>query len=285
MTRSDAGDPPVRAAATVIVVRSAADGGMEVLLVQRHGRSGFAADAWVFPGGVVDPADATLPPRCWAGIDPAGLIERFGTGRDRVLALHVAAVRETFEEAGLLLATHLDGSPVDLSDTRTREVRLALADRSDPADFGGWLAAQDLVLELGALELWGRWITPRTEPKRYDTYFFVARAPEGQIARHDAVETTGRCWLTPRAAIDRAAAGLLHLVYPTMKNLEELAGSATPDELMHRAAARPTIRTVEPHVVQGADGRPRILHPDDPEFPGRGDTGSRDRGAMSRGEG
>src|SRR3712207_1203169 len=90
-------------AATVILARDAAEGGLEVFMVRRHGRSGFAASAWVFPGGTVDAADRTLGPDRWRGIAPAAMAERFRLAPDGVLGVHVAAARELFEEAGVLL--------------------------------------------------------------------------------------------------------------------------------------------------------------------------------------
>lgn len=214
MTSSSGGAVAARDAATVMVVRPGSGHDVEVLLLRRHARSGFAADAWVFPGGAVDPADGALPRQRWTGIEPA-----------------------------------------------------ALGDRSHPLDFGGWLANEGIVLDLGALELWGRWITPTSEPRRYDTAFFVAHAPDGQVAEHDRIETTGQRWLSPRDALDRAADGSLRLMYPTATTLQEMAGLASPDALLHHAATRPAMRAVLPHVETGPGGQPRILHPDDSGFP------------------
>lgn len=157
----------LRMAATVILVRDGEDGS-EVCLLRRHRRSGFAADAWVFPGGVVDDADRRLERRLWDGIEPHRLTQRFGLSADLVLGLHVAAVRETWEEAGVLLARgragHPDGAPGPAARTDLRR----------------WLHDRGLVLDLGALEYWSRWVTPRAEPRRYDACFFLAAAPPGQ---------------------------------------------------------------------------------------------------------
>jgi 8-oxo-dGTP pyrophosphatase MutT (NUDIX family) len=243
----------VRDAATVIVLRDRA-GGPEALMVRRHGKSGFAADAWVFPGGVIDPADAELPPDRWDGIDPGVLSARFGDPAGLVLARHVAAVRETFEEAGILLARHRDGSEVDLDDPEVQSLR------------NDWRIPADLVLDLGALTYWSRWITPRIEPKRYDTSFFLARAPEGQVADHDRVEITDQRWSTPAAALAAHRADELHMIYPTIRNLEEMTGKASVDELVAYAEGRPQIPRVIPHFAQTAEGW-RVLHPDDPGFP------------------
>lgn len=263
---------PIRDAATVIVLRDGA-AGPEALLLQRHARSGFAADAWVFPGGVLDSEDRALDPRRWRGLDLESLAPRFNATADRVLGLHVAAVRETFEESGLLLATHRDGRPVDAAALEVTAMRTRLADRGDPAgaaEFNAWLADRDLVLELGRLTYWARWITPVWERRRYDTRFFLARAPEGQVAAFDDVEVTGQHWITPRAALDKARDGELHMIYPTIKNLEDVAGACgeagSIDEAFSCAAERDIV-TVLPHFERTADGGFRVSHPGDPEYP------------------
>jgi 8-oxo-dGTP pyrophosphatase MutT (NUDIX family) len=264
---------PIRDAATVVVLRDGA-GCAEALLLRRHARSGFAADAWVFPGGVVDEHDELLPAERWRGIDPATLAARFNATPQRTLALHVAAVRETFEESGLLLATHPDGAAVDLASPEVSAMRAQLADREHPAgaaEFNSWLADQRLVLELGRLEYWARWITPTWEKRRYDTRFFLARAPEGQVAAFDDVETTGQRWIAPPAAVAAAAAGELHIIYPTVKNLEELAvacgDEGEAESAMAYAARRERVPVVLPHFERTEDRGFRVLHPDDPGYP------------------
>lgn len=261
----------LRHAATVVVLRPGASGA-EVLMVRRHGRSGFAADAWVFPGGVVDQPDRSLPEACWRGIDPEALAPRFRATPDLVLGLHVAAVRETFEEAGLLLATTAAGEPIDLLDPEVVALRRAIAARDDPADaavFRAWLERRGLVLDLGALEYWSHWITPRFEPKRFDTRFFLARAPHGQIAEHDRVEITDQVWITPRAALEAAEDKRMLLIYPTINNLEQMveAGGPDPDDLVAAAAAREHVPTVLPHFEELPDGGWKVVHPGDPGFP------------------
>lgn len=267
-------DPPVpiRDAATVIVLRQG-EGGAEALLLRRHGRSGFAADAWVFPGGVLDAADSALPPAQWRGIDTAELAPRFHADPARTLGLHVAAARETFEESGLLLATHADGSPLDAESPEVTALRVRLADRDDPCggeEFNAWLRERGLILELGRLAYWARWITPTWERRRYDTRFFLARAPEGQVAAFDDVEVTDQLWLTPGEALEQAASGALHMIYPTIKNLEELAeacgGQASVDAAFSYAASR-EVQTVLPHFERTDDGGFRVLHPGEPGYP------------------
>jgi 8-oxo-dGTP pyrophosphatase MutT (NUDIX family) len=263
--------PAPRDAATVIVVRDGA-AGPEVLLLRRHARSGFAADAWVFPGGTVDDGDCGLPPERWDGIEPAALAPRFSEPADLVLGLHVAAVRETFEEAGLLLARHRDGRTPDLTATAYVELRRRLGDRTTAVDWGAWLAEEDLILDLGCLTYHSRWITPIQEPRRYDTAFFLARAPEGQIADHDRVETTEQRWVTPDAALTAHRAGELFMIFPTIRTLEALTGAGSVDELVERAAAQPEIPHIQPHIEIEGD-RFRILVPGDEGYPtGEGGT-------------
>lgn len=263
----------VRDAATVILLREApGEGPPEVLLLRRHARSGFAATAWVFPGGTVDPADLRLPPAYWDGLDPAAAAPVVGRDPEVTLGLFVAAVRETFEEAGLLLARHADGRAVDLHDPEVVRLRRTLAERPRQTEvavaFDAWVVETGLVLDLGALTPLSRWITPQQEPRRYDTIFFLARAPGGQIAAHDQVETTESRWLTAADALSAHAEGEFRLVYPTIHTLEELAGFSDTPTLLSAAVARERLRPLQPHLVVDERGKVTgILHPDDPHFP------------------
>lgn len=264
---ADAATP--RDAATVIVLRDAVDG-FEVFMLRRHSRSGFAADMWVFPGGVVDPADGALPPHRWTGLDPEQHTARFGMDGQMVLAFHVAAARETFEEAGLLLARHPDGTAPDLNDPALLHLRQDLADRTKKVNFGAWLEEQDLVLDLSGLTYHSHWVTPAVEPRRYDTRFFIARVPPDQVARYDRMETTDQQWVAPSAALDAMNRGEMKLIYPTIKTLAALAEFDSIDAVVAAADAQPSIRRIQPHAELDDDGRfVRVLHPDDPEFPTR----------------
>lgn len=261
-------DQTVRDAATVVVLRDAPDGQAEVLLLRRHGRSGFAANAWVFPGGVVDEPDGALAERFWSGIDPPALAGRFDATAERVLAYHVAAVRETFEEAGVLFARSRDGAPPDLDDPDLLQLRRDLADRTKAVDFAAWLEQRDLVLDLADLTYLAWWMTPKAEPRRYDARFFAARLPQGQTAGHDRLEITDQRWIKPAAALEELAAGRLPMIFPTIKTLEDLARFTTAEEVLEHARSLPAIRRLLPHAVLDDEGRlVRILHPDDPEYP------------------
>ncbi len=265
-------------ASTIVLLRDAAAGaddggdgtddagacGIEVLLLERHIESDFAGGALVFPGGKVDPADRDLAPERWEGADPARWREALGAATDEdALGLLVAAVRETFEEADVMLARR-DGRPVtdeDLASRSFAEARARLSRRGEPFDWRDWLAEEDLVLDLGALALWSWWVTPKGQHKRFDTRFFVATLPPGQSAAHDDVEMTSLRWSTPQAALEAQAAGTTTVIYPTRKNLEALCGHATAAEAWH-AADRGEVeqRRIEPEIVE-VDGRIMVQHP------------------------
>lgn len=267
MTAALPPDPaPLRDSATVMLLRPVRGGPPELLLLRRHARSGFAASAWVFPGGVVDAADRTLDPAHWEGVDLAAMAPVVGQEPEGTLGLYVAAVRETFEEAGLLLARKADGGAVDLTDPQVVALRDALAARSArPGDFAGWLVSSGIVLDLGLLTPFSRWRTPAQEPKRYDTIFFLARAPQGQVAGADLVETTESRWVPAAQAL---AADDLPLIYPTIRTLEELASFDSTEALLTAAAGRRELRPVQPHIEVDGEGRyVRILHPDEPDYP------------------
>lgn len=263
---------PAVDAATILLLRDAgaggADGGHgtgpEVLLLERHIESDFAGGALVFPGGKVDASDRAMPARRWTGRDPAAWRAILGADRDEdALGLLVAAVRETFEEARVLLATRR-GRPVtdtDLASASFVEARRRLSSRDEAFDWTSWLAEEDLVLDLGALAPWAWWVTPKGQHKRFDTRFFVACLPEEQSAAHDHVEMTALRWTRPRAALEEQRAGRVTVIYPTRKNLEALAGHASAQAAWRSAEAGDVdLRRVEPTVVV-VDGEVMVQHP------------------------
>ena len=235
----------MRDAATVVVLR-AGPRGLEALMLRRHAGNGFAPGTWVFPGGAVGQADRALPPERRGGIDPEALRERFALPAERVVGMHVAAVRETFEEAGLLFARHEDGAPAQVADDA------AAGRTAAPGAFGSWLAERGLVLDPGALTYWSRWVTPAGSPGRYDTCFFLARVVAGQVADHDRTGTTAQRWMTPVEALGED----LRLVLPTACTLEGLSGFADPDQASAYGPARREVRRNESRPDPGSDGRP-----------------------------
>lgn len=244
---------------------------LEVLLLERSLNSDFVGGALVFPGGKVDPLDGTLDPARWQGPDPATELASLGVADGtQALGLRVAAVRETFEEAGVLLARHEDGAPVTAAELATVdavEARAALIDRGPVADWFAWLERRQLVLDLDALALWSWWVTPEGIHRRFDTRFFVAALPAEQadVAAHDEVEITDVLWSTPAAALAAHAAGEAMVIFPTRCNLTDL--DAHPSAAAAVAAARDgrcdtsrilprTLRIDGVMVVQHPDGRP-----------------------------
>jgi 8-oxo-dGTP pyrophosphatase MutT (NUDIX family) len=235
----------VQPAATVMLVRDAGERGgpFEVLMLRRHPESVFAADAWVFPGGRVDPGDAAATPIGGGPSDAeASAALSLPSGG---LSFWVAAARECFEEAGILLARHRSienrggGEWLDTT-TELRATRFARHRRdvhSGAVSLGAVLEAEGLVLDLSGVHYVSHWITPpgRTA-RRFDTRFFVAEAPPGQVASFDTAETVESVWTTPAEALARGSEGEIQLLVPTIANLKALARFPSAAELV--AAAR-----------------------------------------------
>lgn len=242
-----------RDAATVMIVRDGhAESGtsrLQVLMLQRNSRSGWVAGVHIFPGGAVDPEDgADEIARFCAGRDDAEASSALGVAEGG-RSFFVAAVRECFEEAGILLAskagTPLSFSAAPVAKLFTEHRRRLNAGETGLADI---CAAEDLRLDLGALVYFSHWITPEGSPRRYDTRFFVGVLPEGQEALHDDTEVVDSIWIEPAAAIERHRAGEIELWLPTMKNLEDLGRFSTSAELMAAAAAARMVPTILPRI-------------------------------------
>ncbi|MHB8669174.1 MAG: NUDIX hydrolase [Acidimicrobiales bacterium] len=260
----------LRDAATVMLVRDGGQG-LEVFMLRRNLRSDFVGGAYVFPGGAVDDADRHADLERWCrGRTDADASEQLDVARGG-LAYWVAAIRECFEEAGILLAC----------DSRGRTVRLAGSEVSTDtsarfekhrADLNAGTrrlveicAEEDLQLAVDGLFYFGHWITPVGAPRRYDTRFFVGAAPEDQTPLHDDREVIANLWIRPAEALRRAEEGDFTLILPTMRNLEALAGFDRVSDLLAAAATAGRVPTIQPRVA--ADGRGvRILIPGDPGY-------------------
>lgn len=227
---------------TVVLLRQMAGSpaGTEVLLLQRHRASRTFAGAHVFPGGKVEDGDRRLDPVSWKCRDLDGRREEItARSQEDALGFLVAAVRESFEEAGVLLARRRDGSPLTVDDVQGPafvSARERLASRHDMWDWASWLRQHQIVLDLDALVMWSWWVTPVHRPYRFDTRFFLAALPAHQAACHDAVETISMRWTNPTGAIRDHEDGRIELRAATLANLEQLRPYATADEAM--AAAR-----------------------------------------------
>jgi 8-oxo-dGTP pyrophosphatase MutT (NUDIX family) len=257
-TLDDPPDQPVaaRPAATIVLMR-AGRVGLEVLLLRRVRSAGFVPGAYVFPGGRVDADDAApaLVARL-AGLGAEVARRRLGLGREDVptaQAYVIAALREAFEETGLLVGRRSDGSPVppaagDAAVDRARARLLA-----DEDAFAGVLDELGARLDGAAVEYIAHWITPIVEPRRYDTRFFAA-ALEGEppVAIH-AAEMADALWISPTAALERSRAGTLPMVFPTLRTLEALADFDSPDAVLRSFAER-AIPAILPRLVRTPTG-------------------------------
>jgi 8-oxo-dGTP pyrophosphatase MutT (NUDIX family) len=257
----------VRDAATVMLLRDGPDGGLQVLLQQRSLRSEVGSGTHVFPGGVVEPGDraASLGALCLGG-DDASCSARLGLARGG-LAYWAAAVRESFEEAGVLLARRRDEDrPVSFLDpavaARFAAHRAAVTAGRPLADV---LAEEGLALDVGLLDYVSHWVTPEGVPRRFDARFFVAAAPSEQVPLHDDGETIATTWLEPEEALARNRQGSLALLLPTVRNLEFLCPFTTVAEALAAARSIEHVPTIRPRLVVEGD-RVRILLPDDPGF-------------------
>jgi glyoxylase-like metal-dependent hydrolase (beta-lactamase superfamily II)/8-oxo-dGTP pyrophosphatase MutT (NUDIX family) len=252
---------PPRAAATIVVVRDGASG-IEVLLSRRAERGDHNSGAWVFPGGIVDAADRQAHDVC-AGIGDAAASARLGLPANG-LDYYIAAVRECFEESGLLFANDRSGALVRLDD----EVGTQLAAWRGPLhrnerSVSALCRAFGLTLALDRLVYLSHWLTPLGRPKRFDTRFFIAQAPASQTAAFDGTEMVEQLWLRPADALARASE--LKLMTPTQKTLELVGGHDHVAALLAWARAPREVALIMPRVGSGRQGMRPVL-PDEPAF-------------------
>ncbi|MCW3470242.1 NUDIX hydrolase [Rhodococcus pyridinivorans] len=248
---------PIRDASTVMLVRDSARG-VEVFLQRRVVGMDFAGGMTVFPGGGVDTSDTDAEVR-WTGPDVTWWAERFGIGEAQARALVLAAVRETFEECGVLLAGPTEDSVVaDTGDYA--EARRLLEARE--LSFGDFLEKEQLVLRADLLRPHANWITPLGERRRYDTRFFVAAVPEGQRADGNTSETDLVQWQTAEEALADWRSGRCILLPPTWSQLSILSGFATVADLM---AADPVIEPILP-IISRRDGAVHIAFDGDEAY-------------------
>lgn len=256
----------LRDAATVLLLRDGLDG-LEVFMLKRNLNSDFVGGAYVFPGGAVDPDDrhSDLDPICEGRSDgdTSRLLGIDGGG----LAYWVAAIRESFEEAGVLLAYDATGALVDLDQEAGLD---RWAEHRKAVDAGDrrlveLCATEGLRLAVDTMHYFGHWITPEGSPRRYDTRFFVAAAPANQTPLHDDHEVIANEWLRPADGLARVDAGELTMLPPTTASLRAIARFATVAEALAAAHAVTDVPTILPRVV-AVDGGVRIALPGDPGY-------------------
>jgi 8-oxo-dGTP pyrophosphatase MutT (NUDIX family) len=230
-----------------------------VYLARRSASAAFAPDAFVFPGGTIEAQDASDAARAQTlGLEPERLAREFRAAvpdelvcdepaidREAAATLFIAALRELFEEAGVLLARDADRLPIDAAAADWDRVAAArIAVRGGTLTFADFLAANDWYADAGALTLFSHWITPPSEPRRYNTHFFFSVAPPDQAALADSVETHDGIWIAPAEALARRRAGTLHLVYPTIKHLERLQAFDSVDAALEFARTKRVLTIV-----------------------------------------
>jgi 8-oxo-dGTP pyrophosphatase MutT (NUDIX family) len=255
-----------RDAATVMVLRAADGGaGVEILMLRRTAAMKFAPGAYVFPGGSVDPADYSAEVG-WQGPSPEEFGARLGTSAEVARALVCAAVRETFEESGVLLAGAPGGGPLAAPSGPSWDAdRMAVAAGALP--LAELLTRRGLVLRADLLVPWARWITPAGEPRRFDARFFAAALPDGQVAVGHEAEADHVAWLRPADAIGSAKAGEISLLPPTATTLNDFASAvAAGHRLADILSERREIWPIEPHLVL-EDGTPWLVIPDGVDYP------------------
>lgn len=251
-----------RNAATVILLRDA-QGGPEAYLLRRQGSMAFAAGMYVYPGGGVDPRDfdAEIGDQSWAGPGPAEWAERLGVEDEATAtALVCAAVRETFEESGVLLAGTSTDSVVEDTTGEDWEADRQALEAKDLA-FTDFLQRRGLVLRTDLLGAWTGWLTPVFEPRRYRTWFFVASLPSGQRTRDVSTESDQVTWLPVDEALAQADAGEIGMMPPTYLNALEVAQHATVADVLGAASGR-RIAMFAPTLTDEGDG-PVLSVPDD----------------------
>lgn len=250
-------DVPIRPAATIVVLRDAA-GGIEVFMVRRNFSIAFMAGAHVFPGGRVDAGDE--------GADPAwcDLPRDEESGRGPSLAFRVAALRELFEEAGVLMARAPDGTWMSADDPGAAQ-RVAHdrdAVHAGHASFRSIVEREGVRLALDAVVPFAHWVTPPVEVRRFDTWFFAVRAPARQVATHGIQESSASGWFTPRAALEACRRGRINLPPPTWATLRQLEPFATTADVLAWAAAV-DLPARQPEV-RHVDGAREIILPFEP---------------------
>jgi len=229
-------------AATMLMLRDTADG-LEVFMVVRHHQIDFASGALVFPGGKIDPGDSDVEAHC-EGIQ----------GQDATsIAMMVGAIRESFEECGVLLARSAGNSAL-ISGQRLRSLQPYRDKLHDGrVTLKQFLESEQLVLACDTLQVFAHWITPEMMPKRFDTLFYLAAAPLDHIAEHDGGESVDSVWIRPQDALERAQSGDYTIIFPTRLNVELLAQSQTVQDAFTSAKNRPLV-TVTPWTEKRQDG-------------------------------
>jgi 8-oxo-dGTP pyrophosphatase MutT (NUDIX family) len=253
-----------RPAATVMTLRDGPQG-YEILMLQRNLRSDFVGGAYVFPGGGVDDGDGALAARrLVVGFSDDAASRRLNLASGG-LAYYVACLRELFEEAGLLIACSADGEPrlFNDADSIRRMAAHRRAVNSGMLGFADMLEQEVLCLDVRGLEYAAHWVTPVGPPRRFDTRFFVAVAPSGQVATHDAGETIADWWVRPIDALNAFARGEIDMIIPTIRNLEAIADFNSARDVLDYVRSLEFVERIAPRIVHGEGGTVILLPGDE----------------------
>lgn len=249
----------MRTAATVLLLRDRGNS-MEIFMVQRHHEIEFASGALVFPGGSLDPNDNVI------AADNALVPDRFGLDVETV-AIRVAGVRETFEESGILLARS-QGSRAVISAQQLAVIGPQRAELDEgKISFADILHRHALTPAIDLLVPFAHWITPVNLPKRFDTHFLLALAPDDHIGSHDGRESVDSLWLAPKEALDGATTGRFTLPFPTIRNLIKLDKLGSAQAALDFARATPVV-TVIPEMTKRDDGGRQLRIPREAGYDG-----------------
>lgn len=254
--------PPLRAASTVILVKEK-DKTFEVYLLKRSTKSGFMGGLYVFPGGVVDPEDRGID--FWApniDIAPDQIGKQLGASTlssEDALSFSIAAIRETLEEAGVLIASYEGKTQKDIDRIALHRLKKDLP----KSWFRPRIMNENWVLAFSSLGKWSHWITPKLMKKRFDTRFFIVLMPENQTCVPDQIETKHGIWLTPKKALEQNLEGTTPLSPPTVVTLTQLLKFNNLDDIKHEIQTRPWGDPIAPRLVPSPNG-PVILEPWDP---------------------
>ena len=232
-----------RPAATIILLRDA-DAGPEVFMLQRTQGAAFLPGAYVFPGGAIDATDSDAQ----AARRVVGLTDEHASAKLGIasggLAFWIAAARECFEEAGILLAVESSGAPVTPQRVEALE-RWRMPLNAGERAFAELLETEDLFVPAGEIVYFSHWITAAGRPRRFNTRFFVARAPQGQSGAHDESETVHSVWVNPRQALEQQERGEIEIIFPTRSSLADVALFTTPKAAVEHAHGLGDLATAE----------------------------------------
>ena len=249
----------------MVLLRDRAAGEVEVLLIQRHRASRFAGGDFVFPGGRVELDDTPADAERWCADldeDAAARVLGLSDAPRTALAYWIGAIREAFEEVGVLLAYDAGGGPVPAEGARLADYRRAC--QADHRAFWDMLRTERFTLATDRLRYFAHWITPEENPLRYDTRFFAAPMPAGQQAVADEREIVAVRWMTVAEAEAAGRSGEISLRTPTIRNLALFAGASSSAHALERVGATP-ITAIRPRIVT-ENGARRVLLPGDPGY-------------------